>query len=113
MDTQPLANSAPPNAHIPPWAGLDPDATPSSTVPVPSQSDDLQPPPEVTALLPTPQSSRNVVSPVLARNSPLVPWELPSEIGYFWLGLFKISGYKVISMPVSCHSVSIELSLAR
>lgn len=53
-----------------------------------------RPPPEVTALL-TAQSVSDVVSPVFARNSRLVPWELPSEIGHFWLGLFKISEVKV------------------
>ncbi len=78
-------------------ATLDPDATPSCAVSVPSGSKNLpfpRPPPEVAALLTT-QSFGNVVSPVLARNSPLVPWDLPSEIGYFWLGLFRISGVKV------------------
>lgn len=54
-----------------------------------------EPPPEVTALLST-QASGWLVSPVFARDSPLVPWELPSEIGHFWLGLFKISAVKVI-----------------
>jgi hypothetical protein len=53
-----------------------------------------QPPPEVAALL-TAQSAGDVVSPIFARNSPLVPWGLPSEIGHFWLGLFKISEVKV------------------
>jgi len=53
-----------------------------------------QPPPEVAALL-TAQSTGDIVSPVFARNSPLVPWGLPSEIGHFWLGLFKISEVKV------------------
>jgi hypothetical protein len=57
----------------------------------------LQTPPDVAALL-SAQSSGSVVSPVLAHNSPLVPWELPSEIGYFWLGLFRISAVKVMSM---------------
>ena len=60
-----------------------------------------QPPPEVTTLL-TIHSSGDVVSPVFARNSPLVPWELPSEIGHFWLGLFKISEVKVTH---ACHTV--------
>lgn len=53
-----------------------------------------QPPPEVTTLLMA-KSSGDVLSPVFARNSPLVPWELPSEIGHFWSGLFKISEIKV------------------
>ena len=57
----------------------------------------LQTPPDVAALL-SAQLSGSVVSPVLAHNSPLVPWELPSEIGYFWLGLFRISAVKVIFM---------------
>ncbi|KAI0277464.1 hypothetical protein BGY98DRAFT_1097419 [Russula aff. rugulosa BPL654] len=52
-----------------------------------------QPPPEVTTLL-VAESSGDVLSPVFARNSPLVPWELPSEIGHFWSGLFKISEIK-------------------
>ena len=60
-----------------------------------------QPPAEVTTLL-TIHSSGDVVSPVFARNSPLVPWELPSEIGHFWLGLFKISEVKVTH---ACHTV--------
>jgi hypothetical protein len=68
-----------------------------------------QPPPEVTALI-TAQSSGDVVSPVLARNSPLVPWKLPSEIGHFWLGLFKISEVKVIH---ACHTVRDLISLCR
>ena len=77
---------------------LDLDAASNSAVSVPIRSETLpQPPPEVAALLPT-QVFGNVVSPVLARSSPLVPWKLPSEIGYFWLGLFRISGVKVISM---------------
>jgi hypothetical protein len=50
------------------------------------------------------------VSPVFARNSPLVPWELPSEIGHFWLGLFKISGFKVTH---PCHDVRHLISLCR
>ena len=80
---------------LPRRAVLDPDATPSGAVSVPSRSEDLpQPPPEVAALLTT-HSSGSVVSPLLARNSPLVSWELPSEIGYFWLGLFRIIGVKV------------------
>jgi hypothetical protein len=54
----------------------------------------VDPPPEVAALLTT-QSSGEVVSAVFARNSPLVPWELPPEIEYFWLGLFRISEVKV------------------
>ncbi|KAF8489991.1 hypothetical protein F5888DRAFT_1143304 [Russula emetica] len=49
-----------------------------------------QPPPEVTTLFMA-KTSGDVLSPVFARNSPLVPWELPSEIGHFWSGLFKIS----------------------
>jgi hypothetical protein len=53
-----------------------------------------QPPPEVTALITT-RSSGDVVSPVFSRKSPLVPWELPLEVGYFWLGLFKIFDIKV------------------
>ncbi|KAI0290584.1 hypothetical protein BC826DRAFT_533845 [Russula brevipes] len=53
-----------------------------------------QPPPEVTALITT-WTSGDVVSPVFSRKSPLVPWELPLEIGYFWLGLFKIFDVKV------------------
>lgn len=71
----------------------------------PCESGDLhhlplpQPPPEVAALL-TAQSSGNVVSPVFVRNSPLVPWALPSEIGHFWLGLFRISEVKVTR---ACH----------
>ncbi|KAI9507158.1 hypothetical protein F5148DRAFT_151118 [Russula earlei] len=64
----------------------------------PYRLSDSQPPPEVTALLAI-QSSSDVVSPVLARNSPLVPWELPSEIGFFWLGLFRISEVKVETQP--------------
>ncbi|KAH9971021.1 hypothetical protein BGW80DRAFT_521619 [Lactifluus volemus] len=56
----------------------------------------VDPPPEVAALLTT-QSSGEAVSTVFARNSPLVPWELPSEIEYFWLGLFRISEVKVTS----------------
>jgi hypothetical protein len=59
----------------------------------------LTPPPEVAALLTT-QSSGDVVTAVFARNSPLVPWELPSEIEYFWSGLFKISEVKVTH---ACH----------
>jgi hypothetical protein len=60
-----------------------------------------QPPPEVTTLLMA-ESSGDVLSPVFARNSPLVPWELPSEIGHFWSGLFKISDIKVIR---TCQTV--------
>ena len=65
--------------------------TSSNSSPAPLTVD---PPPEVTALLTT-QSTGEVVSAVFARNSPLVPWELPSEIEYFWLGLFRISEVKV------------------
>lgn len=65
-----------------------------------------QPPPEVAALL-TAQSSRDVVSPIFARNSPLVPWGLPSEIGHFWLGLFKISEVKVTH---ACHLQATDLT---
>jgi hypothetical protein len=59
----------------------------------------LPPPPEVAVLL-TAQTAGDVVSTVFARNSPLIPWELPSEIEYFWLGLFKISEVKVTH---ACH----------
>ena len=52
------------------------------------------PPPEVSTLIMA-ESSGDVLSPVFARGSPLVPWELPSEIGHFWSGLFKISEIKV------------------
>ncbi|KAH9053244.1 hypothetical protein EDB87DRAFT_278365 [Lactarius vividus] len=77
-----------PNATLPPCRA-DVDSVPSeNNVPFP------RPPPEVAALLAA-QSFGDVVSPVLARNSLLVPWKLPSEIGYFWLGLFRISGVKV------------------
>ena len=60
-----------------------------------------QPPPDITALLMA-ESSGDVLSPVFAHNSPLVPWELPSEIGHFWSGLFKISDIKVTR---TCHMV--------
>jgi hypothetical protein len=63
-------------------------------------------PPEVTALL-TAQSAGDVVSLVFARNSPLVPWGLPSEIGHFWLGLFKISEVKVTH---ACHRQETDLT---
>jgi len=65
-----------------------------------------QPPPEVTTLLMA-HSSSDVVSAVFSRNSPLVPWELPSEIGYFWLGLFKISEVKV---TYACHCQATDLT---
>jgi len=65
-----------------------------------------QPPPEVAALL-TAQSTGDVVSPVFARNSPLIPWGLPSEIGHFWLGLFKISEVKVTH---ACHLQATDLT---
>jgi hypothetical protein len=71
-----------------------PNATSGCASLAPLRSHHLQPPPEVATLLTT-QSSGDVVSTVFARNSPLVPWELPSEIEYFWLGLFKISEVKV------------------
>ena len=83
------------------------DATSNSAFSVPFRSENLpQPPPEVAALLPT-QVFGNIVSPVLARSSPLVPWNLPSEIGYFWLGLFRISEVKVISMSAICQKNSL------
>ncbi|KAH8993010.1 hypothetical protein EDB92DRAFT_522694 [Lactarius akahatsu] len=88
------SESAHPNTTLPPCrAVLDPDADS-----VPSENNVLfpRPPPEVATLLAA-QSFGDVVTPVLARDSLLVPWELPSEIGYFWLGLFRISGVKVIS----------------
>lgn len=66
-----------------------------------------QPPPEVTTLLMA-ESSGDVLSPVFARNSPLVPWELPSEIGHFWSGFFKISYSKVTR---TCHTVRCLISL--
>jgi len=62
-----------------------------------------RPPPEVVTLL-TAECSGDVVSPVFARNSPLVPWELSSEIGHFWSGLFKISEIKVTHV---CYTVGI------
>jgi hypothetical protein len=84
---------------IPPCPAMpNPDATTNAVVPGSSGIESLplpNPPPEVAALLPTKLYGK-MVSPVLARNSPLVPWELPLEIGYFWLGLFKISEVKVI-----------------
>jgi hypothetical protein len=87
------SKSAHPNAIFPSRtaATTASDSCPSEKFPLP------RPPPEVAALL-SAQSSGTVVSPVLARNSPLVPWELPSEIGYFWLGFFWISAVKVIFM---------------
>ncbi|KAI9440990.1 hypothetical protein H4582DRAFT_1940796 [Lactarius indigo] len=86
------SESAHPNASLPPCrAALDADA---DSVPSEKNIPFPRPPPEVAALL-VAQSFGNVVTPVLARNSLLVPWELPSEIGYFWLGLFRISGVKV------------------
>jgi hypothetical protein len=66
-----------------------------------------RPPPEVAALL-TAECSGDVVSPVFARNSPLVPWELSSEIGHFWSGLFKISEIKVTHV---CYTVRHMISL--
>jgi hypothetical protein len=98
---------APANIILPSWESVskseptDKDTSCAPLLPHGSQFEGLdhlplpQPPPEVTALL-TIESSGDVVSPVFARNSPLVPWELPSEIGHFWLGLFKISEVKVI-----------------
>jgi hypothetical protein len=68
-----------------------------------------KPPPEVTALLRA-QSSGDVVSPVFARDSPLVPWKLPSEIGHFWLGLFKINEVKVTHAR---HTVRYLISFCR
>lgn len=92
-----------------------PDMAPGCAVaPVPpcgSESEGLhlpfpQPPPEIATLL-TAQSAGDVVSPVFARNSPLVPWGLPSEIGHFWLGLFKISEVKVTH---ACHLQATNLT---
>ena len=68
-----------------------------------------RPPPEVTALL-TAQSSDDVVSPVFSRNSPLVRWTLPSEIGHFWSGFFKIYEVKVTHAH---HTVRYLISLCR
>ena len=67
-----------------------------------------QPPPEVATLLMA-ESSGDVLSPVFARNSPLVPWDLPSEIGHFWSGLFKISEVKVTR---TCHTIRHLISLS-
>ncbi|KAF8268847.1 hypothetical protein EI94DRAFT_1096771 [Lactarius quietus] len=95
------SESAHPSVILPCQPATAPDPTPSSAVSVPSGRENfslLRPPPEVAALL-TAQRRGIVVSPVLARDSPLVPWELPSEIGYFWLGLFKISEVKVETRP--------------
>ena len=66
-----------------------------------------QPPPEVITLLKA-ESSGDVLSPIFARNSPLVPWALPSEIGHFWSGLFKISGIKVTR---TYHTIRCLISL--
>jgi hypothetical protein len=66
-----------------------------------------QPPPEVTTLFMA-KTSGDVLSPVFARNSPLVPWELPSEIGHFWSGLFKISEIEVTR---TSHTVGRLISL--
>jgi hypothetical protein len=65
------------------------------------------PPPEVAALL-TAQSSDDIVSPVFSRNSPLVRWTLPSEIGHFWSGFFKIYEVKVTHAR---HTVRYLISL--
>ena len=88
-----------------------PDKSVSTSSP-PDESEGLhqlpfpQPPPEVATLL-TVQSVGQVVSPVIARNSPLVPWKLPSELGHFWLGLFKISEVKVTH---ACHRQETDLT---
>jgi hypothetical protein len=93
----------------------DTNATPDKSVSTsspPDESDGIhqlpfpQPPPEVATLL-TVQSVGQVVSPVIARNSPLVPWKLPSELGHFWLGLFKISEVKVTH---ACHRQETDLT---
>lgn len=92
-------------------ASLLPDKSVSTSSP-PDESESLhqlpfpQPPPEVAALL-TVQSVGQVVSPVIARNSPLVPWKFPSELGHFWLGLFKISEAKVTH---ACHRQKTDLT---
>jgi hypothetical protein len=65
-------------------------------------------PPEVAALL-SAQSSGRAVSPILARDSPLVRWELPSAIGYFWLGFFWISAVKVIFMSAYLSEKTISI----
>ena len=83
------------------------DSTTSCTTSLCHGSQDLhhppfpRPPPEVSTLLMA-ESSGDVLSPVFARNSHLVPWELPSEIGHFWSGFFKISEIKVTR---TCHTV--------
>ena len=103
--------SARPNSTLPCRVAMDPNSTPSNAVSAPSGSENILlpwPPPEVDALLKA-QSFGRVVSPLLARNSPLVPWELPSEIGYFWLGLFRISVVKVIF--ISANSVRNAVSI--
>lgn len=111
-----IPKSAHPSAILPCRAGPDPDATPNAAVSGSSGSEDLplpEPPPEVAVLLST-QSIGSVVSPVLARNSPLVPWQLPSEIGYFWLGFFKISAVKVfLSLPIRLSSFRASCLLPR
>jgi hypothetical protein len=68
-----------------------------------------RPPPEVTALLAA-QYSDDVVSPVFSRNSPLVRWSLPTEIGHFWSGFFKIYEVKVTHAR---HAVRYLISLCR
>jgi hypothetical protein len=88
------SKSAPPNANL-----LLRTAATAVSVTCPSEDLPLPPPPPEVVTLLSAQSSGTAVSPVLARNSPLVPCELPSEIGHFWLGLFRISVVKVIVIP--------------
>ncbi|KAN0135955.1 hypothetical protein V8E53_006116 [Lactarius tabidus] len=86
------SKSVHPNANFPSRT-----AVTASAVSVSCASENLplpRPPPEVAALL-SAQSSGRAVSPIVARDSPLVRWELPSAIGYFWLGFFWISAVKV------------------
>jgi hypothetical protein len=98
------SKSVHPNANFP-------SGTAATAISVSCASENLplpRPPPEVAALL-SAQSSGRAVSPILARDSPLVRWELPSAIGYFWLGFFWISAVKVIFMSAYLSEKTISI----
>jgi hypothetical protein len=100
------SKSVHPNANFPSRT-----AVTASAVSVSCASENLplpRPPPEVAALL-SAQSSGRAVSPIVARDSPLVRWELPSAIGYFWLGFFWISAVKVIFMSAYLSEKTISI----
>ncbi|TFY60561.1 hypothetical protein EVG20_g7371 [Dentipellis fragilis] len=100
-----------------------PEPAPPATLPSPDPILDINAnlpptPPEIAGLLETLKVYPAQL--VVASTSPLVPWTLPEDVGYFWAGLFKLEDVEehtqmtpVVQNPTSKYKVQPRVLVRR